>query len=113
MVLCSHPRPDTTTPSLRCQSMFTLDQINRFIGSVDCCPWGAAAGCRETRMAQTSPLRGRPLYMADERRRRDASIWTLVQGVLAPVQFVVALIGFRGGDPGTGLAPRRHQNFPL
>ncbi|PPQ27845.1 2-vinyl bacteriochlorophyllide hydratase [Rhodopila globiformis] len=72
--------------------MFTLDQINRFIGSVDCCPWGAAAGCRETRMAQTSPLRGRPLYTADERRRRDASIWTLVQGVLAPVQFVVFLI---------------------
>ena len=72
--------------------MFTLDQINRFIGSVDCCPWGAAAGCRETRMAQSSPLRGRPLYTADERRRRDASIWTLVQGVLAPVQFVVFLI---------------------
>jgi 3-vinyl bacteriochlorophyllide hydratase len=43
-------------------------------------------------MAQTSPLRGRPLYTADERRRRDASIWTLVQGVLAPVQFLVFLI---------------------
>jgi 3-vinyl bacteriochlorophyllide hydratase len=43
-------------------------------------------------MAQTSPLRGRPLYTADERRRRDTSIWTLVQGVLAPVQFLVFLI---------------------
>lgn len=43
-------------------------------------------------MAQTSPLRGRPLYTADERLRRDASIWTLVQGVLAPVQFLVFLI---------------------
>ncbi len=43
-------------------------------------------------MAQTSPLRGRPLYTADERLRRDASVWTLVQGVLAPVQFGVFLI---------------------
>jgi 3-vinyl bacteriochlorophyllide hydratase len=43
-------------------------------------------------MAQTSPLRGRPLYTADERLRRDQSIWTTVQGVLAPVQFVVFLI---------------------
>lgn len=34
----------------------------------------------------------RPLYSADERRRRDASTWTLVQGVLAPIQFVVFLI---------------------
>jgi 3-vinyl bacteriochlorophyllide hydratase len=33
-----------------------------------------------------------PLYTPDERRRRDASIWTLVQGVLAPVQFLVFLV---------------------
>jgi 3-vinyl bacteriochlorophyllide hydratase len=32
------------------------------------------------------------LYTAEERRRRDASRWTLVQGVLAPVQFVVFLV---------------------
>ncbi|WP_077001905.1 2-vinyl bacteriochlorophyllide hydratase [Variovorax sp. KK3] len=31
----------------------------------------------------------RPLYTPDERRRRDASGWTLVQGVLAPVQFFI------------------------
>jgi 3-vinyl bacteriochlorophyllide hydratase len=34
----------------------------------------------------------RPLYTADERRRRDASPWTIVQGVLAPVQFVIFLV---------------------
>jgi 3-vinyl bacteriochlorophyllide hydratase len=34
----------------------------------------------------------RPLYTPEERRRRDASAWTLVQGVLAPVQFVVFLV---------------------
>jgi 3-vinyl bacteriochlorophyllide hydratase len=32
------------------------------------------------------------LYSADERRRRDATPWTLVQGVLAPVQFLAFLI---------------------
>ena len=30
----------------------------------------------------------RPLYTAEERARRDASGWTLVQGLLAPVQFL-------------------------
>lgn len=29
------------------------------------------------------------LYTVEERRRRDASRWTLVQGVLAPLQFLV------------------------
>jgi len=33
-----------------------------------------------------------PLYSPEERRRRDASPWTLVQGILAPVQFVVFLV---------------------
>jgi 3-vinyl bacteriochlorophyllide hydratase len=32
------------------------------------------------------------LYTAEEKRRRDASAWTLVQGVLAPLQFLVFLI---------------------
>lgn len=32
------------------------------------------------------------LYTAEERRRRDASRWTLVQGVLAPLQFLVFLV---------------------
>jgi 3-vinyl bacteriochlorophyllide hydratase len=33
-----------------------------------------------------------PLYTPEERRRRDASKWTLVQGILAPLQFLVFLI---------------------
>ena len=37
------------------------------------------------------PRATRPLYTAEERRRRDASGWTLVQGVLAPIQFLVFL----------------------
>ena len=34
----------------------------------------------------------RPLYTPDERLRRDASGWTLVQGILAPIQFLVFLV---------------------
>ncbi len=32
------------------------------------------------------------LYTPSERIRRDASVWTLVQGVLAPIQFLVFLV---------------------
>ncbi|MEL6257920.1 MAG: 2-vinyl bacteriochlorophyllide hydratase [Pseudomonadota bacterium] len=40
----------------------------------------------------TDPSQPQSLYTPDERRRRDASQWTLVQGVLAPLQFIVFLI---------------------
>lgn len=32
------------------------------------------------------------LYTAEQRARRDSTVWTLVQGVLAPVQFAVFLV---------------------
>lgn len=32
------------------------------------------------------------LYTAEERRRRDGSVWTTVQAILAPLQFAVFLI---------------------
>jgi 3-vinyl bacteriochlorophyllide hydratase len=35
---------------------------------------------------------GRRLYTPEQRRRRDASPWTLVQGILAPLQFAVFAI---------------------
>jgi 3-vinyl bacteriochlorophyllide hydratase len=38
-------------------------------------------------VSRTLPPR-RPLYSPEERQRRDESRWTLVQGILAPVQFV-------------------------
>jgi 3-vinyl bacteriochlorophyllide hydratase len=48
--------------------------------------------------ARTSPQAGNErgsrqgLYTAEERKRRDESVWTLVQGVLAPLQFLVFLV---------------------
>ena len=38
------------------------------------------------------PPRGGGLYTEEEKRRRDASPWTLVQGILAPLQFLVFLV---------------------
>ena len=35
---------------------------------------------------------GSSLYTSEERARRDASPWTLVQGLLAPLQFAVFLV---------------------
>ena len=33
-----------------------------------------------------------PLYTPEQRVRRDASKWTLVQGILAPVQFLIFIV---------------------
>ncbi len=33
-----------------------------------------------------------PLYTPEQRVKRDSTVWTLVQGVLAPVQFLVFLV---------------------
>ncbi len=33
-----------------------------------------------------------PLYTPEQRKRRDNSPWTIVQGILAPLQFVVFLV---------------------
>lgn len=45
-------------------------------------------------MSQQQPQSAprRPLYTPEERQRRDESPWTLVQGILAPVQFIVFLV---------------------
>ena len=49
-----------------------------------------------------------PLYTAVQRARRDATRWTLVQGILAPIQFLIFLASLalvlRFLATGTGLA---------
>ena len=41
---------------------------------------------------QASNAKTRPLYTTEQKRVRDESVWTLVQGILAPVQFLVFLV---------------------
>lgn len=47
---------------------------------------------RTTPQADTERKARYALYTAEERKRRDESVWTLVQGVLAPLQFLVFLV---------------------
>lgn len=44
-------------------------------------------------MLQSRPAKApaKPLYTAEQRLRRDQSGWTLVQGILAPLQFLIFL----------------------
>ena len=73
--------------------------LGRLVASVDCCPWGGVTGRRIV------TARSAALYTPDERRRRDASPWTFVQGVLAPLQFAIFLLslGFVLRYLGTGM----------
>lgn len=51
----------------------------------------SAAGIRDIAVSSTvQPLKA--LYTPEQRIRRDATKWTLVQGILAPVQFLVFLV---------------------
>jgi len=36
----------------------------------------------------------KPLYTAEQRKRRNESVWTLIQGILAPVQFLIFIVSF-------------------
>ena len=76
--------------------MFT-SILDRLIAKVNCCPWQALDGGSLT--IYSAPCRSKLnrlplpyLYSVEQRRRRDATPWTMVQGVLAPVQFAVFLI---------------------
>ncbi|MFD1342155.1 2-vinyl bacteriochlorophyllide hydratase [Litorisediminicola beolgyonensis] len=42
--------------------------------------------------ARMSAAPSAPLYTPEQRARRDATRWTLVQGILAPLQFTVFLV---------------------
>lgn len=43
-------------------------------------------------MAEHVTSKAIPLYTPEQRRRRDASRWTIVQGILAPLQFLVFIV---------------------
>jgi 3-vinyl bacteriochlorophyllide hydratase len=61
--------------------------LDRLINVVDSCPYGMASGRKHKHAPQRQPL-----YTPEEKARRDATPWTLVQGILAPVQFLVFFI---------------------
>jgi 3-vinyl bacteriochlorophyllide hydratase len=67
--------------------MFTTNVFGFLIDKIDCAPWGACSGRNVV-----EHTRSQPLYTPEQRKRRDASKWTYVQGVLAPAQFAVFII---------------------
>ena len=67
--------------------MLTSKRRVGLLDALDCSPWGAS--CGRSRRGQAA---SRPLYTPEERVRRDHSTWTIVQGVLAPLQFAVFLV---------------------
>ena len=72
--------------------------VDAWTAKVDGNPWSAHAGSSACASYARQSLAGRalkatrPLYTAEERRRRDTSKWTLVQAILAPVQFLIFLV---------------------
>jgi 3-vinyl bacteriochlorophyllide hydratase len=70
--------------------------VQDWIDRVAPCPWSAHAGAsaRHHHRVHLSDVKAarQPLYTPEQRLRRDQSPWTLVQGILAPVQFLVFLI---------------------
>jgi 3-vinyl bacteriochlorophyllide hydratase len=55
-------------------------------------PWPAHSGSHPFHEDHRAHAPRAPLYTPEERLRRDASPWTIVQGVLAPLQFVAFAI---------------------
>lgn len=53
---------------------------------------GIRSGSDHRQNARGPARRTRPLYTPEEQQRRDNTRWTLVQGLLAPFQFVVFLV---------------------
>jgi 3-vinyl bacteriochlorophyllide hydratase len=70
--------------------MFTANVFGPLINAIDCCPWGSSSG--RHKLNRQAVRTARPLYTPEERVRRDNTVWTLVQGILAPIQFLVFLI---------------------
>lgn len=53
---------------------------------------GFGSGTDRRQNARGQARQARPLYTPEEQLRRDKTPWTLVQGLLAPFQFVVFLV---------------------
>ena len=78
-------------------------RVDRWLERVAPCPWsahaGLGAGAAQPSSAKfgrdvaareyTAPSKNGQLYTPAERARRNASVWTVVQGVLAPLQFMI------------------------
>lgn len=86
------------------------DVVDEWIDLIAPCVWQAHAGMNPGAHAKRELKVKPPLYSPEERRRRDSTPWTMVQAVLAPLQFlafavsVALVIRFLTTGEGYGLA---------
>ena len=79
----------TSDPISETKSFFGLaNLLDDAIETILPSPWAAHTGRNPLPRRHRSEHSITPLYTDEGRRRRDASAWTIVQGVLAPLQFV-------------------------
>jgi 3-vinyl bacteriochlorophyllide hydratase len=78
----SHHRDGTLSNNL-------YSQIRKSVAA----PANVISGSRQNLGPVCAPPQAlKPLYTPAQRRRRDATKWTLIQGILAPIQFAVFLV---------------------
>jgi len=85
--------------------MLTRHVLDKLLGSLEHCPWPTLAAAPRSEIqglaTATAPFAfslarktaaERPIYTPEERVRRDQTRWTMVQGVLAPIQFLAFFV---------------------
>jgi 3-vinyl bacteriochlorophyllide hydratase len=87
-VVPRYPQPISHHPDCELSNILYTDRAESVAASANSF---SVAGDMEFPVSST-PQRLKTLYTPEERVRRDATKWTLVQGILAPVQFVAFLI---------------------
>lgn len=81
-------RPAHGTGSAHIQPPSGLQAMfDRWLDQIAPCPWPAHVGSH-IQPIDRAPQAKTSLYTREERARRDASPWTVVQAILAPLQFL-------------------------
>ena len=87
-----------------CEAAPAIEQVARYSGvfsseilsadqaGIDCVLSNPPVSMPDPATAERSKSARKPLYTPEQRARRDATPWTLVQAILAPLQFLVFLI---------------------
>jgi 3-vinyl bacteriochlorophyllide hydratase len=66
-----------------------ITSFSDLLNTFDCSPWPSTSGrCQGSIEPRVTSL----VYTPEQRRRRNSSPWTMVQGILAPLQFLAFLV---------------------
>jgi 3-vinyl bacteriochlorophyllide hydratase len=76
----------------RCEGVHAAEIFSADQAGIDCVLSNIPVSTASPATAERSKSARKPLYTPEQRARRDATPWTLVQAILAPLQFLVFLI---------------------